>query len=31
MTKLLKNCKNIIIGLAEGIQMFKAYKLGKVK
>jgi hypothetical protein len=31
MTKLLNNCKNIILGLAEGIQMFKAYKVGKVK
>jgi len=31
MTKLLKDFKNIILGIAEGIQMFKAYKAGKVK
>jgi hypothetical protein len=31
MTKLLNHCKNIILGLAEGIQKFKSYKLGKVK
>jgi hypothetical protein len=31
MTKLLNNFKNIVIGISEGIQMFKAYKVGKVK
>lgn len=31
MTKLLKNCKKIIIGLSEGIQAFRSYKAGKVK
>ena len=31
MKKLLNNCKNIILGIAEGIQMFRAYKAGKVK
>jgi hypothetical protein len=31
MKKLLNNCKNIILGISEGIQMFKAYKVGKVK
>lgn len=31
MTKLLNNCKVFIIGIAEGIQMFKHYKAGKVK
>jgi hypothetical protein len=31
MTKLLNNFKNIVLGISEGIQMFKAYKAGKVK
>jgi hypothetical protein len=31
MTKLLNNCKNIILGIAEGIQAFRDYKSGKVK
>ena len=31
MTKLLSNCKNIILGIAEGIQAFRNYKAGKVK
>jgi len=31
MTKLLKNFKNIILGLGEGIQAFRNYKIGKVK
>jgi hypothetical protein len=31
MTKLLKNCKDIILGIAEGIHMFRTYKQGKVK
>jgi len=31
MTKLLNNFKDVIIGIADGIQMFKAYKAGKVK
>ena len=31
MTKLLKHCKNIILGLSEGIQAFRTYKVGKVK
>jgi hypothetical protein len=31
MLKLLKNCKNIIIGISEGIQLFREYKVGKVK
>jgi len=31
MIKLLKNFKNIFTGIAEGIQAFKAYKVGKVK
>jgi hypothetical protein len=31
MIKLLKNCKNIVLGLAEGIQAFRTYKVGKVK
>jgi hypothetical protein len=31
MTKLLKDCKNFIVGLAEGIQAFRTYKAGKVK
>jgi hypothetical protein len=31
MTKLLKHFKNIVVGIADGIRMFKAYKVGKVK
>jgi hypothetical protein len=31
MTKLLKHFKDVVIGISEGIQMFKAYKVGKVK
>lgn len=31
MTKLLNHCKNFVFGIAEGIQMFRAYKVGKVK
>jgi hypothetical protein len=31
MTKLLKDFKNIILGIAEGIQAFRTYKAGKVK
>jgi hypothetical protein len=31
MIKLLKNCKNIILGIAEGMQAFRTYKHGKVK
>ena len=31
MTKLLKSCKQILAGIAEGIQSFKLYKKGKVK
>ena len=31
MKKLLNHCKNIVFGIAEGIQMFKTYKVGKVK
>ena len=31
MTKLLKNFKQIVIGLSEGIQSFRSYKRGKVK
>jgi hypothetical protein len=31
MIKLLKNFKNIFIGLADGIQLFKTYKQGKLK
>lgn len=31
MKKLLNNCKNIIFGIAEGIQAFRTYKAGKVK
>jgi hypothetical protein len=31
MKKLLNNCKNIILGIAEGIQAFRTYKAGKVK
>jgi hypothetical protein len=31
MQKLLKHCKDIFLGLAEGIQKFKTYKVGKVK
>jgi hypothetical protein len=31
MTKLLKNFKQLLVGLSEGIQQFKTYKRGKVK
>jgi hypothetical protein len=31
MIKLLKNFKNAIVGVAEGIQAFRSYKRGKVK
>lgn len=31
MQKLLSHFKNIILGIAEGIQAFKTYKAGKVK
>jgi hypothetical protein len=31
MLKLLNNFKKIILGISEGIQMFKDYKMGKVK
>lgn len=31
MTKLLNHFKNIAIGISEGIQLFKAYKMGKLK
>ena len=31
MSKLLKSCKQILAGIAEGIQSFKLYKRGKVK
>jgi len=31
MTKLLKNCKDIILGIGEGIHLFRTYKQGKVK
>jgi hypothetical protein len=31
MTKLLNDFKNIILGIAEGIQEFRTYKRGKVK
>jgi hypothetical protein len=31
MKKLLNDCKNFIIGLSEGIQQFRSYKVGKVK
>jgi hypothetical protein len=31
MSKLLKSCKQILTGIAEGIQSFKLYKRGKVK
>jgi|Laugresbdmm110dd_1035094.scaffolds.fasta_scaffold05363_4 hypothetical protein len=31
MSKLLKSCKQILVGIAEGIQSFKLYKRGKVK
>jgi hypothetical protein len=31
MIKLLKNFKNIFIGLSEGIHLFRTYKSGKVK
>lgn len=31
MTKLLKHFKNVVLGVAEGIQAFRTYKAGKVK
>jgi len=31
MTKLLKHCKNFILGLGDGIHAFRTYKAGKVK
>lgn len=31
MTKLLNHFKNIVIGLSEGLQSFRNYKVGKVK
>jgi len=31
MIKLLKNFKEMIEGLSDGIQMFKLYKRGKVR
>jgi hypothetical protein len=31
MTKLLNHFKNVVLGIAEGIQAFKDYKIGKVK
>ena len=31
MTKLMNVFKNTILGIAEGIQLYKAYKIGKVK
>lgn len=31
MTKLLKNFKNMVLGIVEGIQAYKIYKAGKVK
>ena len=31
MTKLLNHFKNVVIGISEGIQLFKAYKIGKIK
>jgi hypothetical protein len=31
MTKLLKHFKNVVLGVAEGIQAFRTYKRGKVK
>lgn len=31
MTKLLNVCKNIIFGIADGINEFKTYKRGKLK
>jgi hypothetical protein len=31
MIKLLKNFKNVVLGLKQGIQEFKLYKRGKVK
>ena len=31
MIKLLKNFKNIIIGLSDGLHEFKLYKKGRVK
>jgi len=31
MTTLLKNFKQFVIGIGEGIKKFKSYKVGKVK
>jgi len=31
MQKLLNNFKNIFIGLSDGLQAFRNYKVGKVK
>ena len=31
MKNLLNHCKNIILGISEGIQAFRNYKVGKVK
>jgi hypothetical protein len=31
MKKLLNHCKNFILGLSDGIQAFRSYKVGKVK
>jgi hypothetical protein len=31
MKKLLKHCKDIFFGIADGIHKFKTYKTGKVK
>jgi hypothetical protein len=31
MKKLLKHCKDIFLGIADGIHKFKTYKTGKVK
>jgi hypothetical protein len=31
MIKLLNHFKNVVLGIAEGIQAFKDYKIGKVK
>ena len=31
MTKLLNNCKNVFLGILDGIQAFRTYKAGKVK
>ena len=31
MTKLLKNFKQLLVGLSEGLHEFRTYKRGKVK